>query len=135
MILSAQFWPSFREGKLELPEAFQKALEKYTKAFEALKGNRTLNWKTHLGESQQLSLSVSLFVSVYSCSILPQEDTQKPSFTVRFLAGNFIGWQHARTNENTGIFLVSVASDGQIEHVSLFVTTGIVAKILDQTIG
>lgn len=50
MILSAQFWPSFREGKLELPEYFQEELKKYTKSYEALKGNRTLNWKTHLGK-------------------------------------------------------------------------------------
>ena len=50
MILSAQFWPSFREGKLEMPKCFQASLDKYTKSFEALKGNRTLNWKTHLGK-------------------------------------------------------------------------------------
>ena len=49
MILSAQFWPIFREEKLQLPDVIQGSLEKYTKAFEALKGNRTLNWKTHLG--------------------------------------------------------------------------------------
>ena len=55
MILSAQFWPSFREGKLELPESFQKSLQKYTKSFEALKGNRTLSWKTHLGEWQSFT--------------------------------------------------------------------------------
>ena len=49
MVLSAQFWPSFREEKLALPEEMQKLLEKYTKQFEAQKGNRTLNWKSHLG--------------------------------------------------------------------------------------
>ncbi|KAL3869262.1 hypothetical protein ACJMK2_041966 [Sinanodonta woodiana] len=49
MILSAQFWPAFREEKITLPEEMQKLLEAYTKKFEALKGNRTLQWKSHLG--------------------------------------------------------------------------------------
>ncbi|XP_061183897.1 anaphase-promoting complex subunit 2-like [Saccostrea echinata] len=49
MVLSAQFWPAFREEKIKLPEVMQKSLEEYTKKFEALKGNRTLNWKPHLG--------------------------------------------------------------------------------------
>lgn len=49
MILSAQFWPPFREEKLELPEVMSTSLAAYRKSFEALKGNRTLNWKPHLG--------------------------------------------------------------------------------------
>ncbi len=49
MILSAQFWPAFREEKITLPEEMQKSLENYTKHFEALKGNRTLSYKPHLG--------------------------------------------------------------------------------------
>ncbi|CAG2204932.1 APC2 [Mytilus edulis] len=49
MVLSAQFWPAFREEKITLPEVMQESLKEYTKKFEALKGNRTLNWKPHLG--------------------------------------------------------------------------------------
>ncbi|XP_032682669.1 anaphase-promoting complex subunit 2 isoform X2 [Odontomachus brunneus] len=50
LILSAQFWPPFKEDwKLELPSIVQDQLNKYVKAFEALKGNRTLCWKPHLG--------------------------------------------------------------------------------------
>ncbi|XP_077299821.1 anaphase promoting complex subunit morula [Arctopsyche grandis] len=49
MILSAQFWPPFKDETLELPTEVKTQLEIYTKAFEALKGNRTLNWKPHLG--------------------------------------------------------------------------------------
>ncbi|XP_070531907.1 anaphase-promoting complex subunit 2-like [Ptychodera flava] len=67
MILSAQFWPSFREEKLELPQSIKDAMEKYTKEYETLKGMRTLNWKPHLGlvslevelKDRKLSLSVS----------------------------------------------------------------------------
>lgn len=50
IILSAQFWPQFTAmEKLQLPDVVMKSLESYTKAFEAMKGNRTLVWKTHLG--------------------------------------------------------------------------------------
>ncbi|XP_014681229.1 PREDICTED: anaphase-promoting complex subunit 2-like isoform X2 [Priapulus caudatus] len=49
MILSAQFWPTFREDKLELPAGIKSSLDAYTKNFETLKGNRTLCWKPHLG--------------------------------------------------------------------------------------
>ena len=50
LILSAQFWPQFKEeAPLKLPEEVEKGLEAYTQAFEAMKGNRTLVWKQHLG--------------------------------------------------------------------------------------
>merc|ERR1711894_421934 len=50
IILSAQFWPQFTAmEKLQLPDVVVRSLESYTKAFEAMKGNRTLVWKTHLG--------------------------------------------------------------------------------------
>ncbi|KAJ8300297.1 hypothetical protein KUTeg_021816, partial [Tegillarca granosa] len=44
-----EFWPAFREEKITFPEIMQKSLDEYTKKFEMLKGNRTLNWKPHLG--------------------------------------------------------------------------------------
>lgn len=65
MVLSAQFWPAFREEKIKLPEVMQKSLEEYTKKFEALKGNRTLNWKPHLGKNIQ-----ELSTSAYLCCLL-----------------------------------------------------------------
>ena len=51
IIVSAQFWPQFKTETLELPENITKGLEAYTKAFEAVKGNRTLVWKPHLGNT------------------------------------------------------------------------------------
>lgn len=65
MVLSAQFWPAFREEKIKLPEVMQNSLEEYTKKFEALKGNRTLNWKPHLGKNIQ-----ELSTSAYLCCLL-----------------------------------------------------------------
>lgn len=49
MILSAQFWPAFRDEKIKLPAELQEHLDKYTRSFEQQKQNRTLVWKTHLG--------------------------------------------------------------------------------------
>ncbi|XP_058810288.1 anaphase-promoting complex subunit 2 [Phymastichus coffea] len=50
LVLSAQFWPPFKEDwRLELPAPVQRQLERYARAFEALKGSRTLCWKSHLG--------------------------------------------------------------------------------------
>lgn len=62
MVLSAQFWPAFREEKVELPGSMKKVLEKYTSAFEALKGNRTLSWKPHLGQLKVQQVSSLCFV-------------------------------------------------------------------------
>lgn len=68
LILSAQFWPPFKEDwKLELPNLVQQQLKKYVKAFETLKGSRTLCWKSHLGnvnidietQDRKLNLNVS----------------------------------------------------------------------------
>ncbi|XP_059146354.1 anaphase-promoting complex subunit 2-like isoform X2 [Physella acuta] len=67
MILSAQFWPAFRDEKITLPPDLQEHLDKYTKSFETQKQNRTLVWKPHLGimnielelKEETLSFSVS----------------------------------------------------------------------------
>ncbi|CAG4931749.1 unnamed protein product [Parnassius apollo] len=69
MILSAQFWPPFKDESLELPVIIKQLLENYTKSFEALKGNRTLSWIPHLGNvnieieigDKKLDLTVSPF--------------------------------------------------------------------------
>lgn len=49
MILSAQFWPQFKEETLKLPSVVSDSLDNYSKAYEAIKGNRCLVWKPHLG--------------------------------------------------------------------------------------
>jgi len=48
-IVSGQFWPPLREEKIKLPSDMEKAMEKFTHGYEALKGNRTLHWRPHLG--------------------------------------------------------------------------------------
>ena len=56
IIVSAQFWPEkfcllhFDEGaNVILPEAVDTAIDTYTKAFETIKGSRTLLWRRNLG--------------------------------------------------------------------------------------
>lgn len=105
MILSAQFWPSFREEKLELPELFQKSLDKYTKQFETLKGNRSLNWKSHLGMSilNNFQWPLSL-VSIYITSLVNLKAITKYlllenlNFTLIYRPGNArIGAERQKT--------------------------------------
>jgi len=48
-VISGQFWPPLREEKVKLPEDMEKAMATFTKSYEALKGNRTLHWRPHLG--------------------------------------------------------------------------------------
>ncbi|GFS60495.1 anaphase-promoting complex subunit 2 [Trichonephila inaurata madagascariensis] len=72
MILSAQFWPSFKEEKLKLPEYIWQNLKKYTTAFEALKGNRSLTWKSHLGS---VDLEIELKGRILNLSVSPVHAT------------------------------------------------------------
>lgn len=44
LIVSSQFWPSFKKETMELPEEINKVFDRYKKSFEEYKGNRTLCW-------------------------------------------------------------------------------------------
>ena len=86
MILSAQFWPArLRDEKVELPDCLKQSLSKYKKSYELLKGNRTLNWKPHLG---LVSLEVELKEKVLTFNVTPVHATiiyhyqQKQRWTV-----------------------------------------------------
>lgn len=74
MILSAQFWPPFKDEKLELHTKLVKQIENYTNAFETLKGSRTLCWKNHLGivdlEIELADRTLNLSVSPVHATIL-----------------------------------------------------------------
>lgn len=72
MILSAQFWPSFKEEKLKLPEYIWQNLKRFTTAFEALKGNRSLTWKSHLGS---VDLEIELKGRTLNVSVSPVHAT------------------------------------------------------------
>ncbi|XP_052873617.1 anaphase-promoting complex subunit 2 [Anopheles cruzii] len=44
LIVSSQFWPTFKKETMELPSAIKEIFDMYTKAYEAYKVNRTLHW-------------------------------------------------------------------------------------------
>lgn len=85
MILSAQFWPPFKDESLELPEEIKQHLEAYTKSFEALKGNRTLSWKPHLGnvniEIEIGAKKLDLTVSPFNATLI-MHFQNKPKWTI-----------------------------------------------------
>lgn len=72
MVLSAVFWPAFREEKLKVADEVQRAMDEYTHGFEALKGMRTLRWKPHLGV---VELDVELADRTLSLSVTPAQAT------------------------------------------------------------
>ncbi|KAL0819780.1 hypothetical protein ABMA28_007821 [Loxostege sticticalis] len=85
MILSAQFWPPFKDESLELPEEIKCHLESYTKSYEALKGNRTLSWKPHLGyvdlEIEIGAKKLELVVSPFNATLI-MHFQNKPEWTL-----------------------------------------------------
>lgn len=72
MIVSAQFWPAFKEEKLELHHTVTEQMKTYTEAFETLKASRTLNWKSHLG---LVDLEIELEHKTISLSVAPIQAT------------------------------------------------------------
>lgn len=50
LIVSSQFWPSFKKETIELAPAIQEQFDRFSKSYEAYKGNRTLNWNTLNGK-------------------------------------------------------------------------------------
>lgn len=68
MIVSAQFWPPFKDEKLELHRKVMAQMALYTNGFEALKGNRTLIWKSHLGV---VHLEIELPDRILNLSVSP----------------------------------------------------------------
>ncbi|KAK2189465.1 hypothetical protein NP493_106g06023 [Ridgeia piscesae] len=90
MVLSAQFWPTFREEKVTLPDELQTSLDAYTDKYKVLKGNRTLCWKPHLG---LVNLEIELKDKTLKLSVSPVHATilwhfqQKARWTVDELSG------------------------------------------------
>ena len=91
LILSAQFWPQFKSETLKLPKEIQDGLDCYTKAFEAMKGNRTLVWKHHLGlaniDLEMGDKKINLTVTPDHAAII-YKFTEKADWTVESLASS-----------------------------------------------
>jgi len=72
MIISDQFWPQLKDENLKIPESIKQHLDVYTKAYEALKGNRTLLWKPHLG---QVDVTIELQDRTLDLTVTPLQAT------------------------------------------------------------
>ncbi|XP_077483974.1 anaphase promoting complex subunit morula isoform X2 [Amblyomma americanum] len=72
IVISAQFWPPFKDEKLALPPPVQASLDRYTRAFEAIKGNRTLQWRPNLG---QVTLEVDTGTRTLQLTVSPMHAT------------------------------------------------------------
>nr|XP_054356609.1 anaphase-promoting complex subunit 2 isoform X3 [Pongo pygmaeus] len=68
VILSSEFWPPFKDEKLEVPEDIRAALEAYCKKYEQLKAMRTLSWKHTLG---LVTMDVELADRTLSVAVTP----------------------------------------------------------------
>ncbi|XP_058158763.1 anaphase-promoting complex subunit 2 [Dasypus novemcinctus] len=68
VILSSEFWPPFKDEKLEVPEAIREALEAYCRKYEKLKAMRTLSWKHTLG---LVTMDVELTDRTLSVAVTP----------------------------------------------------------------
>lgn len=134
MILSAQFWPPFKDESLELPDEIKKHFEAYTKSFEALKGSRTLSWKPHLGnvniEIEIGDKKIDLTVSPFNATLI-MHFQDKPEWTldelhqvmkvpITVLRRKITYWQSMGliTEKSTDFFALVDGSDANKSHVS-----------------
>lgn len=81
IIVSSQFWPSFKKETMEFPEEIMSLFDKYKKAYEEYKGNRTLYW-TPLNGKVNIEIEINdktldLTVSPAQATIIMHFQTQK----------------------------------------------------------
>ena len=89
LILSSQFWPQFKAECLEFPHEVSEALDVNTKAFQTLKGNRTLVCKSHLGFA---NIDIEIGDKKIKCLPFLQPSTTR---SWRLLSGQPKGWPPA----------------------------------------
>lgn len=98
IIVSSCFWPE-KSGlhcsinddipNIKFPPNIEAAIERYTKAFETIKGSRTLLWRHHLGE---VNLNLEIGGQSYNFKVSPlhaaiiYQFEQKPSWKLSELA-------------------------------------------------
>lgn len=84
LIVSSQFWPSFKKEVVELPPEIQEQFDRFSKSYEAYKGNRTLNWNTLNGkvniEIDFADKKINLVVSTTQATIIMHFQNQGNSF-------------------------------------------------------
>lgn len=70
LILSSQFWPTFKNETVELPASLATEFERYTKSYESYKGNRTLVWRPAIG---RVELEIELGDRTVELAVSPSQ--------------------------------------------------------------
>lgn len=70
LILSSQFWPTFKSETIELPPQLNAEFERYTKSYESYKGNRTLVWRPAIG---RVELEIELGDRTVEMTVSPSQ--------------------------------------------------------------
>ncbi|XP_035906517.1 anaphase-promoting complex subunit 2 [Anopheles stephensi] len=107
LIVSSQFWPTFRKETMELPDSIKAMFEKYTKAYESYKVNRTLQWTPlngkvtieleHNGKVQEMQVTPAQAAIIIHFSEQPQWEldclSQKMNMPPIVLRKRIVFWQ------------------------------------------
>ena len=72
LIVSSQFWPTFKKETMEFPESIQLLFGKYKKSYEEYKGNRTLSWTPLNGK---VSIEIEIADKKLELSVTPAQAT------------------------------------------------------------
>lgn len=72
LIVSSQFWPTFKKETMEFPEEITKLFDKYKKAYEEYKGNRTLFWTPLNGK---VNIEIEINDKKLDMSVTPAQAT------------------------------------------------------------
>lgn len=81
LIVSSQFWPTFKKETMEFPPEIKSLFDKYKKAYEEYKGNRTLVW-TPLNGKVNIEIEINdkkldMFVTPAQATIIMHFQEQK----------------------------------------------------------
>jgi anaphase-promoting complex subunit 2 len=68
MVISSEFWPTFREENFQIPGFAKRKMDLYSMEYKQLKGMRKLDWKTGLGT---IEIEVSYGEEVITMRVSP----------------------------------------------------------------
>uniref|UniRef100_A0AAG5DBB4 Anaphase-promoting complex subunit 2 n=1 Tax=Anopheles atroparvus TaxID=41427 RepID=A0AAG5DBB4_ANOAO len=137
LIVSSQFWPTFKKETMELPSAIKDVFDKYTKAYESYKVNRTLQWTPlngkvtieveHNGKIQDMQVTPAQAAIAIHFSEQPQWDLDSLGLKMNMppivLRKRLVFWQSQgmirETKENMFVLVDSSADSGkQVEQAN-----------------
>ncbi|XP_050072708.1 anaphase-promoting complex subunit 2 [Anopheles maculipalpis] len=133
LIVSSQFWPTFRKETMELPDSIKTMFEKYTKAYESYKVNRTLQWTPlngkvtieleHNGKTQEMQVTPAQAAIIIHFSEQPQWELdslgQKMNMPPIVLRKRIVFWQsHGLIRETKENVFVLIDKGAESETVS-----------------